>query len=258
MSKMTQRKALRNNKGEVDFNVLRTFDVSEWKDWINARMSGRDPYGFAVGGTHARAEPSEVFVQVRDRIYSNESFTKAENAIVELLEHDKYFKIYSGYEQAEIFSIAQNVTRPQKGYDSITKKLAELLREKKYEQTNDIFRSSFLQESLGLLSHMQKFQDKQFRDIYSDFLRKRKEISSEDYRIYLSSFLGLQISTDYFKVDEEAIHKILDLNRGVNSERRLEIVFNSLGDVLKRKQDCYFNELRERELKRKHDGVNLK
>ena len=59
---MNRKKLRIEGKDEIDFEVLYTFTCDEWKEWINARMSGRDPYGFPIGGTHARVEPADYFV----------------------------------------------------------------------------------------------------------------------------------------------------------------------------------------------------
>lgn len=228
---------------EIDLDVLRTFDVEEWVQWIDSRFcsgTGQDMYGFSVGGTHARVEPSECFGEVRDSIRKGKGFPNAEQALAILVSnYGKEKSKYYSYHGAELASIAQTITRPNLGYPDITSVFAEKIRNEKPNRID----ATFLERSLGLLSHMQKFEDKQYRDIYSDFLRPREDIGDNPAMTYRNAFLGLQVSYDLHRVDEEALRKILELDKG--DERELEVVFTILGRVLERKRRFYFDGIRE-------------
>ncbi|MEI7718351.1 MAG: hypothetical protein WCI72_00665 [archaeon] len=235
---------------EIDFDVLKTLDANEWQEWIHGRLFGRDPYGFPVGGTHAHVEPSVYFGEVADKIQEGDIFPEAERAVEAVIAKDG-MKSSSGYTDSELFRIACDVTRPNLGYNATTVRVANAVRENKYKMMPKFYKESYLESAIGLLMHMQSFEDKQFRDIYSNFLIPATELDNP-FGISLNSFLGLQVSYDLFKVDELAVKTILDSNKG--NERNLEITFRCLGDVLKRKSDFYFDGLREKAKKREEEN----
>jgi len=237
------------NGSEIDFQVLETFTEQEWKDWIDSRMHGKDIYGFSVGGTHARVEPSEGFMGIRERIDKGAAYPNAEKAIVRVIQDEKIKGYYYPYTIAELTSIAREVIRPSLGYDALAEIVAQTLREAE-KKTEDTYKLVATKNSLDLLVHMQKFEDTQFLDVYNRFL-KPLEGFGEEYdrrnpRLY--AFLGIQKSYELLKVDERSLRKILKLNNG--DERTLFDISFCLGKIVEAKQDEYFRRIHERALQR--------
>jgi len=240
---MKQLRKIGKEGEEIDFDVLKTFTAQEWREWINSRLSGRDVYGFAVGGTHARVEPSDGFGYIADKISAGESYPEAEKAISEMIVNHKPFGEHFGYYEAELLTIAKDVTRPYLGYNDITKKVAGWVRQTPLDKRLNSYELECLEDSLATLNHMQKFADTRFRDIYSKFLDSEllTKIAKEGWSrkmLAREAFFGRQVAYPLFTIDKEAVLKIMEINKG--DGRELEVVFRVFGGILEDKFKAYF------------------
>jgi len=249
---MVERKKLRiqtETGSAIDFKVLENFTLEDWVEWVQSRLNGpagQDIYGFPVGGTHARTEPSDYFYEVGEQVLEGKVFPNAEQALHELLAQEDKREAHS-YSRAELTTIARCVTRPNLGHDETANIVASWLRNPEIKKLNPhSCVEQYIISSLVFLVHLQRFRDKQFLDIYEDFLKEREGYPKE---VYFHSFMGIQKSQNPFVADEASIKRILQVYSG--SPLEINNVFIGAGRIFEGNRDQYFKEINQRLEERK-------
>ncbi len=238
-------KRIRIVKEGINFDGLECFREDEWEKWINSRFHGEDEYGFEIADSRSVVNISDPFIYVGDEILRGERFfPNAERAIENIVTCFKIPSQPSGYEESELMQTARYVTRPQLGYEQTTTKVADWLRKGVHRKMTDSYRTYFVRNALGLLAHMQKFEDTQFRDIYLDFLRKRKELYAIGAEHIFPAFLGTQISCPLLELDASSIRRVLQIFKG-DQENKTSYYFSALGNLLSRKRKQWREEIKE-------------